>query len=91
MEPKKKKTPERRCICCGEHMPKPELLRVVRSPSGEVTLDMTGKKSGRGAYVCRSEKCIERALSRGLLSKHLDCPIPDEVKEALAAEVERGS
>ncbi len=91
MEPKKKKTPERRCIGCGEHRPKPELIRIVRSPNGEVSVDLTGKKSGRGAYICRSSKCLSRAVKKGLLAKNLECPIPEDVAERLALEIESGS
>ena len=89
-EPKKKKIPERRCIGCGEKRPKPELIRVVRSPDGEVSVDLTGKKSGRGAYVCRSAKCLSRAVKKGQLARNLECAIPDEVAERLAAEIENG-
>ena len=51
MEPKKRKIPERQCLGCNEHKPKTELIRVVRSPEGEISIDLTGKKSGRGAYI----------------------------------------
>lgn len=81
--PKKKKIPERRCIGCGETKPKPELIRVVRSPEGEVSLDLTGKKSGRGAYLCRSSACLKRALKSRQLARNLDCEIPDGIGDEL--------
>lgn len=86
--PKIKKIPVRQCLGCSEHKPKPELLRVVLSPDGEVSLDFTGKKSGRGAYICRSKKCLQKAQKNHRIEKNLDCEIPDEVYERLAAELE---
>ena len=61
MEPKKRKIPERQCLGCNEHKPKLELIRVVRSPEGEISLDLTGKRSGRGAYICHSLSCFKKA------------------------------
>ena len=61
MEQKKKKLPERQCLGCGERHLKAELLRVVRDPEGNVTLDFTGKKSGRGAYICKNVACLRQA------------------------------
>ncbi len=87
-EAKKKKIPTRRCVGCGEHKPKPELLRVVRSPDGAVALDPTGKRSGRGAYVCRSTECLRRAIKSRALARNLECAIPDGVAEALTAAIE---
>jgi len=84
----KKKIPERQCVGCSEGRPKPELLRVVRSPEGEVTLDFTGKKSGRGAYICRSSACLKKARKSKRLERSLDCLIPDEVYDALESELE---
>lgn len=86
--PKKKKIPERRCIGCGETKLKPELIRVVRSPEGEVSLDPTGKKSGRGAYLCRSAACLKRAVKSKQLARNLDCAIPDEIADQLAELIE---
>ena len=81
---KKKKIPERRCIGCGETKPKPELIRVVRSPEGEVSIDLTGKKSGRGAYICRSSACLKRAIKSRQLARNLECEIPEEIADMLA-------
>ncbi len=86
--PKKKKMPERRCIGCGQTKLKSELIRVVRSPEGEVTLDLTGKKSGRGAYLCPSSACLKRAVKSKQLARNLECAIPDELGDELAALIE---
>ena len=85
---KKRKIPERRCIGCGETKLKPELIRVVRSPEGEVSLDPTGKKSGRGAYLCRSSACLKRAVKSRQLARNLECEIPDSIAESLAEIIE---
>ena len=87
MEKKVKKIPVRQCMGCNEHMPKPELLRVVRSPENEVSLDFTGKKSGRGAYICRSVKCLQRARKSRRLDRVLECTIPEEVYDAMEQEL----
>ena len=58
---KPKKIPMRMCLGCGENKPKRELVRVVKSPEGEISLDLTGKKSGRGAYICRNAECLIKA------------------------------
>ena len=84
---KKKKTPERRCTGCGEHFPKSELIRVVRSPEGQISLDTSGKKSGRGAYLCHDVKCLRKARKARRLEQNLECTIPDEIYEALEADL----
>ena len=83
----KKKIPMRQCMGCSEHYPKKELLRVVLSPEGEVSLDFTGKKSGRGAYICRSVRCLQKAKKNKRLDKSLECEIPESVYEKLEAEL----
>ena len=83
-----KKIPMRQCLGCAEHKPKSELLRVVLSPDGEVSLDFTGKRSGRGAYICKDAKCLKKAQKSRRIDKSLDTEIPDEVYERLAAELE---
>ena len=90
MEQKKKKIPERQCLGCNGHFPKAQLLRVVRGPDGTVSLDFTGKKSGRGAYVCKNVTCLKKAQKTRRLSRNLECEIPDEVMAALEAELEAG-
>ncbi len=90
MEQKKKKIPERQCLGCNQHFPKAQLLRVVRGPDGTVSLDFTGKKSGRGAYVCKNVTCLKKAQKTRRLARNLECEIPDEVMAALEAELEAG-
>ena len=87
MEQKKKKTPERQCLGCNAHFPKNTLLRVVRSPEGEVSLDFTGKKSGRGAYICKNVACLQKAQKSRRLARNLACEIPDEVYAHMEAEL----
>ena len=82
-----KKIPMRQCMGCSEHKPKKELLRVVLSPDGEVSLDFTGKKSGRGAYICKNVKCLQKARKNQRIAKSLDAAIPDEVYDKLEAEL----
>jgi len=86
--PTQKKKPERRCVGCNETKLKSELVRVVRSPEGEVSLDLTGKKSGRGAYICRDVKCLKKARKARRISNALSCEIPEEVYDRLEAELE---
>jgi predicted RNA-binding protein YlxR (DUF448 family) len=83
----KKKIPERRCSGCGLSLPKPNLLRVVSAPDGSVSLDFTGKKSGRGAYVCRSVQCFKKARKAKRFERSLECEIPEEVYDALEREL----
>ena len=90
MEQKKRKIPERQCLGCGEHHPKAELLRVVRDPVGNVALDFTGKKSGRGAYICKNVACLRQALRKKSLSRSLECEIPETVFAALEAQFHVG-
>ncbi|MGN1095096.1 MAG: RNase P modulator RnpM [Eubacteriales bacterium] len=82
-----KKTPERKCVGCNEKKPKNELIRIVRcADTGNIEIDRTGKKNGRGAYICPSSACLKKARKR--LSVNLDSLIPDEIFEALALEME---
>ena len=82
---KPRKIPMRRCVGCREMKEKKELIRVVRSPEGEVSLDPGGKKSGRGAYVCRSTDCLKRAIKPKQLERQLEVTLPPETVEALIA------
>lgn len=84
---KKKKIPERKCLGCNESKPKAELIRIVRAPDGEVSLDFVGKKPGRGAYICKNSKCLQKARKANRISRSLECEIPDEVFDALEAEL----
>ena len=82
-----KKPPERRCTGCGEHFPKNSLIRVVRSPEGEISLDRTGRASGRGAYICHSAACLRKARKARRLEQAFSCTIPDEVFDTLEGEL----
>ena len=79
----------RMCAGCGEHKPKKELVRVVKSPEGEISLDTTGRKPGRGAYVCRSADCLRLARKARRLERAFSCQIPDEVYERMEEELSR--
>lgn len=91
MEQKQKKIPERQCLGCNGHFPKKTLLRVVRSPQGEagftVSLDFTGKKSGRGAYICKNVACFKKARKSGRIARSLECEIPETLYDAMEAEL----
>ncbi len=82
---KPRKIPMRMCVGCREMKEKKTLIRVVRSPEGEVSLDPTGKKSGRGAYVCRNADCLKRAIRQKQLERQLEVTLPPETAEALNA------
>lgn len=82
-----RKTPLRKCTGCGEMKPKKELVRVVKSPEGDVSLDLTGRKPGRGAYVCRSIDCLQAARKARRLEKAFSCQIPAEVYERMEEEL----
>ena len=84
---KPKKIPMRMCVGCREMKPKKELLRVVRSPEGEISFDLTGRKPGRGAYVCHSQECLLRAIKQKQLERTFSAPISDEVRDALTAQI----
>ncbi len=80
---KPKKVPMRMCVGCREMKPKRELIRVVRAPDGTLSLDLVGKKPGRGAYVCRSEECLKRAIKQKQLERQLEVQLTDEVAAQL--------
>ena len=86
MEAKKKKIPQRRCVGCGESKEKRELIRVVRTPEGEILLDATGKKSGRGAYICKKKDCLRKAIKSKRIETSLECKIPEEIYRKLEEE-----
>ena len=91
MEQKKRKIPMRQCLGCSGHFPKAELLRVVRGPDGAVSLDFTGKKSGRGAYICKNVTCLQKAQRSKRLARNLECEIPEDVYALLEAELAGGA
>ena len=83
-----KKIPLRQCLGCREMMSKRELLRVVRSPEGAVTLDRNGKAPGRGAYICPKAECLKRAIKSKALSRALEAEIPQEIYDSLQQQLE---
>lgn len=82
-----KKIPLRMCTGCMEMKPKKELIRIVKSPEGEVSVDLTGKKSGRGAYICKNIECLEKAFKTKRLSRNLDAAIDEEIYNRLRKEI----
>ena len=86
---KSKKIPLRMCLGCNEMKPKAELLRVVKSPEGDVSLDFWGKKNGRGAYICKKADCFEKAVKTKRLERTFSMAIPNEVYQSLKKELER--
>ena len=85
-----KKIPMRQCLGCREMKPKRELIRVVRSPEGEISLDFRGKNPGRGAYVCPAAACLAKVRKSRALERAFSVAIPAEVYEALEAQMEQG-
>ncbi|MBQ5996077.1 MAG: YlxR family protein [Clostridia bacterium] len=85
---KQKKIPLRKCLGCGESFDKRELVRVVRSPEGEISLDLTGKKAGRGAYICKDASCLKKARKQKRIEHAFSCEIPDKVYEQMEAELD---
>ena len=84
---KPKKIPMRMCVGCREMKPKRELIRVVRSPEGAVSMDTTGKKPGRGAYLCPDPDCLTKAKKKKALERCFEQPVPAEVYDALAVQL----
>ena len=89
-KPSQKKIPVRRCVGCGEHLPKAELVRVLRTPEGEVVLDLTGKQSGRGAYICKKAACFKKARKSKRIETSLECAIPETVYDRMEEEISHG-
>jgi len=85
-----KKIPMRQCLGCREMKPKKELIRVVRSPEGSISLDFKGKASGRGAYVCPNSQCLKKAIKAKALERAFSLQIPQEIYAALEQEMEAG-
>lgn len=84
---KTRKIPQRQCVGCREMKDKKALLRIVKTPEGEILLDSTGKKSGRGAYVCPDPECLKKARKSRALERALDTAIPAEVYDALEGQM----
>ncbi len=87
---KQRKIPMRQCMGCNEHKPKNELLRVLKTPEGEILLDFTGKKNGRGAYICHDARCLARARKSGRIARSLGVEISEELYDSMEAQLEHG-
>ncbi|MBQ7326564.1 MAG: YlxR family protein [Clostridia bacterium] len=85
-----RKIPTRRCTGCGEHFPKNTLIRVLRTPEGEILLDLTGKKNGRGAYICKSASCLKKARKSRRIETSLGVAISEELYEKMEEELTVG-
>ncbi len=84
-----RKIPMRKCIGCNEMYPKRELIRIVRSPENEISLDTTGKKPGRGAYICKKAECLKQAVKTKRLNRTFSCEISAEIYTALEKEIQQ--
>jgi len=84
---KVKKIPQRMCTGCMEMKPKKELIRVVKNKDNEVTIDLTGKKPGRGAYICKNEECLNKSFKSKRLEKNLEVKISEEIYNKLKEEI----
>ena len=85
-----KKIPMRQCVGCREMKPKKELIRVVKSPQGEIDLDLRGKAPGRGAYLCPDGACLKKAIKSKALERGFEMAIPAEIYEDLTKKMEEG-
>lgn len=83
----KKHIPQRMCSGCSEMKPKKELVRIVRTKEGEISLDLTGKKAGRGAYICNDVECLKKARKARRLEKSFSAQIPNEVYDELERQI----
>lgn len=88
---KQKRVPLRMCLGCQEMKPKKELIRVVKSKENEISVDFTGKKAGRGAYICKSVECFQKARKTKRLERAFEASISDEVYSTLENELEDGN
>ncbi len=84
---KQKKLPMRMCLGCGEMKPKKELIRVVKNKEGQIALDLTGRMSGRGAYICKDKECFRKARKAGRFEKSFECRIEPEIFDSMEAEL----
>ena len=82
-----RKIPQRKCVGCGTSKDKKELIRVVRSSEGEISVDLTGKKNGRGAYICHDAECLKKAKKAGRLERSFECQISEEIYDRLLQEI----
>ena len=86
-----KKIPMRTCVITGEKLPKKELIRVVRTPEGNVIIDESGKANGRGAYLCPNTDCLAQAIKTKRLSREFECEIPKVVYDDLQTQIMKGN
>lgn len=86
---KQKKIPMRRCCGCNEQKPKKELIRVIRSAEGEISLDLTGKASGRGAYICNNLECLKKARKSKRIDRTFEITIPDGIYDKMEEEISK--
>ena len=84
-----RKIPQRQCVGCGENKDKKSMLRVIKTNEEAILLDDTGKKNGRGAYICKTSECLEKAVKNKGLERSLKCKIPKEIYEQLKEEMEQ--
>ena len=84
---KTRKIPMRQCLGCNEHKPKREMIRVVRTPEGEIELDFVGKRSGRGAYICPKKTCFTKARKSKRIESILEVKIPEEIYDAMEKSI----
>ena len=82
-----RKTPVRKCAGCNEHFEKSQLIRGIRTPEGEIKLDLSGKMNGRGAYICKNPACLKKAQKQKRLDSMLDVTIPEEIYDKLREEL----
>lgn len=83
-----KKVPLRKCVGCNEMKTKKELIRVIKTPEDQIEIDFTGRKNGRGAYICNSIECLNKAFKNKGLERSLKVEIPETVRESLTKEIE---
>ena len=86
---KQKKIPMRRCNGCNEQKPKNQLIRIVKSPDDEIRLDLTGKKSGRGAYICNDAECLRKARKSRRIDRTFEMTIPDHVYDSMEEQIKK--
>lgn len=90
-EQKVRKIPMRQCLGCNAHRSKKEMIRVVRLPNGSVVLDLVGKVSGRGAYICPDKNCFRKARKSKRIEHQLECEIPEDIYDAMEEKIAEDS
>ena len=83
-----RKIPQRKCVGCSTSKDKKELIRVVKNAEGEISVDLTGKKNGRGAYICHDAECLKKAKKAGRLERSFECQISEEIYTRLMQEIQ---